>query len=67
MNEETDAKGMFEALNEFLEETPNVPVNTTVNKKDVIIKILKHVILHRSPKSDLVAFSKLINDIMNLS
>ena len=57
---------MFRALNDFLEETPNVHVNTTVNKRDVIIKILKHVIIHRSSKSELVAFSKLINDILKV-
>ena len=67
VDEEVRGNTPYEALEHFLRSKENLDISLTVNKKDLIIKILKHALRYKCSKSEIVSLMQLLNDVLQIT
>ena len=56
----------YSALKNFIEDDASKNVDVSINKKDLIIRILKHVVAHNTSKSEMRDMLRLFNGAINI-
>ena len=64
---EETGRSPYEDLRTMLLDQPNINLNITISKKDLIIRILKHAIVYRTSKQELLSLLVLLKNVFHFS